>query len=194
MLQPGQQAPEIKAQAYMPNGTFKEISLADYHGKYLVVVFYPADFTFVCPTEIIAFSDRVEEFRQIGAEVICASCDSVYSHFSWVNLPREKGGLGPMNIPLLADKNHSVSRAYGVLKEDEGISFRGLFIIDGNSKLRQITINDLPVGRDVDETLRLVQAFQFTDKHGEVCPAGWKPGKKTMKPDAEGVAKYLGEQ
>lgn len=131
---------------------------------------------------------------------------------SRVNQPREKGGLGPMNLPLLADKNQSVSKAYGVLKEDDGVPFRGLFIIDGNSKLRQITVNDLPVGRDVDETIRLVQAFQFTDKHGEVCPAGWKPGldlkqtffpisddllkfiisgKKTMKPDHQGVAKYL---
>ena len=114
---------------------------------------------------------------------MAASTDSEFSHLAWINTPREKGGLGEMHIPLLADRNHKIARDYGVLKADEGIAFRGLFIIDGNQILRQITVNDLPVGRDVDETLRLVQAFQFTDKHGEVCPAGWRPGKKTMKPN-----------
>lgn len=168
MLQPGMPAPEIKAQAYMPNGTYKGVTLADYKGKYLVVLFYPADFTFVCRTEIIAFSDRVEEFRKVGAGIVAISCDSVQCHYSWVNTPLERGGLGKVNIPLLADKNHSVSKAYGVLKVDDGISFRGLFIIDGKSILRRITVNDFRVGRDVDETLRLVQAFQYTDEHGEV--------------------------
>ena len=121
----------------------------------------------MCPTEIIAFSDRAEEFRKIGCEVLACSTDSHYSHFAWVNTPRKAGGLGEMKIPLLADTNHSIARDYGVLIETEGIAFRGLFIIDVKGVLRQITINDLPVGRDVDETLRLVQAFQYTDKHGE---------------------------
>lgn len=190
VLQPTQDAPQFKGKAVV-NGQFKEISLIDYEGKYVVLFFYPLDFTFVCPTEIIAYSESAEKFRQIGCEVIACSTDSEFSHLAWINTPREKGGLGEMHIPLLADKNSEIARAYGVLKEDEGIAFRGLFIIDPKQKLRQITVNDLPVGRDVDETLRLVQAFQFTDKHGEVCPAGWRPGKKTMKPDQEGVSKYL---
>merc|ERR1711875_163453 len=173
------------------NGDFKEVSLEDYKGKYVVLFFYPLDFTFVCPTEIIAFSDRAEEFRKVNCELIACSTDSHFSHFAWVNTPRKQGGLGEMQIPLLADKSMEISKAYGVLKEDEGLAFRGLFIIDGNGTLRQITINDLPVGRDVDETLRLVQAFQFTDKHGEVCPAGWKPGKATMKPDPKGSQEYF---
>jgi len=173
------------------DGQFKEISLEDYKGKYLVFFFYPLDFTFVCPTEIIAFSDRVDEFRSVGCEVVACSTDSHFCHFAWVSQPRKQGGLGNMNIPLLADKTGEISKAYGVLKEDSGIAFRGLFIIDPKQNLRQITINDLPVGRSVDETLRLVQAFQFTDKHGEVCPAGWKPGQKTIKPTLDDSKEYF---
>nr|ACO15718.1 Peroxiredoxin-2 [Caligus clemensi] len=191
-LQPTDNAPQFKTMAVV-NREFKEVSLNDYAGKYVVLFFYPLDFTFVCPTEIIAFGDRAEEFRSIGCEVLACSTDSHFSHFHWINTPRKEGGLGEMNIPLLADKNMEISRAYGVLKESDGVSFRGLFIIDGNQQLRQITINDLPVGRCVDETLRLVQAFQHTDKHGEVCPAGWKPGKKTMKPNKDGVSSYLAD-
>ena len=123
--------------------------------------------TFVCPTEIIAFSDRADEFRKINCELIACSTDSHFCHLAWVNTPRKQGGLGSLNIPLLADKSASISKSYGVYKEDEGLTFRGLFIIDEQQRLRQVTINDLPVGRSVDETLRLVQAFQFTDKHGE---------------------------
>jgi len=172
-------------------GEFKEISLDDYKGKNVVLFFYPLDFTFVCPTEIIAFSDRSDEFRKLGCEVIACSTDSHFSHLAWCEKSRKQGGLGDMKIPLLADKSMAISRAYGVLKEDEGVSFRGLFIIDPKQKLRQITVNDLPVGRDVDETLRLVQAFQFTDEHGEVCPAGWRPGGATMKPDPKGSKTYF---
>lgn len=123
--------------------------------------------TFVCPTEIIAFSDRAEEFRKINCELVACSTDSHFCHLAWVNTPRKQGGLGSLNIPLLADKSAAISKSYGVYKEDEGLTFRGLFIIDEEQRLRQVTINDLPVGRSVDETLRLVQAFQFTDKHGE---------------------------
>ncbi|XP_066997446.2 peroxiredoxin 2 [Anabrus simplex] len=175
-------APDFKGTAVI-NGQFKDISLSQYKGKYVVLFFYPLDFTFVCPTEIIAFSDRVSEFRKINCEVIAASCDSHFSHLAWINTPRKQGGLGEMHIPVLADKSCKIARSYGVLDEDTGVPFRGLFIIDGNQNLRQITVNDLPVGRSVDETLRLVQAFQYTDTHGEVCPANWTPGKKTMKPD-----------
>jgi alkyl hydroperoxide reductase subunit AhpC len=190
LLQPARKAPEFTGKAVV-NGAFKDICLSQYAGKYVVLLFYPADFTFVCPTEIIAFSDRVEEFRKEECEIIAVSTDSEFAHLAWINTPREAGGIGKTNIPILSDKTHAISTKYGVLKEAEGVAFRGLFIIDGNSVLRQITVNDLPVGRDVDETLRLVQAFKFTDEHGEVCPAGWSKGKTTMKPTKEGVSNYL---
>jgi len=173
------------------NGEFKEMKLGDFLGKYLVFFFYPLDFTFVCPTEILAFNDRAEEFRKIGAEVVGASVDSHFTHLAWMNTPRTEGGLGKLQIPLLSDLTHSISKDYGVYLEDNGISLRGLFIIDDKGILRQITMNDLPVGRSVDETLRLVQAFQYTDKHGEVCPAGWKPGADTIIPDPMEKMKYF---
>ncbi|NXB27896.1 PRDX4 protein, partial [Eulacestoma nigropectus] len=173
------------------NGEFKELKLTDYEGKYLVFFFYPLDFTFVCPTEIIAFSDRIEEFRAINTEVVACSVDSKFTHLAWINTPRKQGGLGPMKIPLLSDLTHQISKDYGVYLEDQGHTLRGLFIIDNKRILRQITMNDLPVGRSVDETLRLVQAFQYTDKHGEVCPAGWKPGSETIIPDPAGKLKYF---
>lgn len=157
----------------------------------LFLFFVPFASTFVCPTEIIAFSDRADEFRKIGCEIIGCSTDSQFTHLAWINTPRKEGGLGALNIPLLADKSMKVSRDYGVLDEKSGIPFRGLYIIDGKQNLRQITINDLPVGRSVDETLRLVQAFQYTDVHGEVCPAGWKPGSKTMKPGTDESKEYF---
>lgn len=183
-------APVFKGTAVV-NGVFKDISLTDYKGKYVVLFFYPLDFTFVCPTEIIAFSDRAAEFRNIGCEVVACSTDSQYTHLAWINTPRKQGGLGEMDIPLLADKSMKIARDYGVLDEDTGVPFRGLFIIDKNQNLRQVTINDLPVGRNVDETLRLVQAFQFTDEHGEVCPANWKPGQKTMVADPKKAKEYF---
>ncbi|XP_066298263.1 peroxiredoxin-1-like [Branchiostoma lanceolatum] len=187
-------APNFESTAVLPSGEFKTIKLSDYKGKYLVIFFYPLDFTFVCPTEIIAFSDRVEEFKKISCEVVAVSTDSQFSHLAWTNTPRKQGGLGKMQIPILSDKAMTISKDYGVLMEDEGIAFRGLFIIDDKGTLRQITINDLPVGRSVDETLRLVQAFQFTDKHGEVCPAGWKPGADTIKPDVKDSKEYFSKQ
>eukprot|EP00008_Paramoeba_atlantica_P005022 CAMPEP_0201480194 /NCGR_PEP_ID=MMETSP0151_2-20130828/4728_1 /ASSEMBLY_ACC=CAM_ASM_000257 /TAXON_ID=200890 /ORGANISM="Paramoeba atlantica, Strain 621/1 / CCAP 1560/9" /LENGTH=182 /DNA_ID=CAMNT_0047861975 /DNA_START=114 /DNA_END=662 /DNA_ORIENTATION=- len=178
----------------MPDGTFREVSLQDYMGKYVVLFFYPLDFTFVCPTEILAFSDRVAEFHQIDCHVLACSVDSVFSHLAWTNTDRAKGGVGKLNIPLLADVSKQLAIDYGVLVQqgpEAGVALRGLFIIDGNGILRQSTVNDLPVGRSVDETLRLVQAFQFTDKHGEVCPAGWTPGKRTMKADPVGSQEYF---
>ncbi|XP_028935604.1 peroxiredoxin-4 isoform X2 [Ornithorhynchus anatinus] len=173
------------------NGEFKELKLTDYRGKYLVFFFYPLDFTFVCPTEIIAFGDRIAEFRAINTEVVACSVDSQFTHLAWINTPRKQGGLGPMKIPLLSDLTRQISKDYGVYLEDLGHTLRGLFIIDDKGVLRQITMNDLPVGRSVDETLRLVQAFQYTDKHGEVCPAGWKPGSETIIPDPAGKLKYF---
>ncbi|XP_066017205.1 peroxiredoxin-4 isoform X2 [Pocillopora verrucosa] len=168
--------------------------MTDSRGKYLVFFFYPLDFTFVCPTEIIAFSDRIEEFRAINTEVVGCSVDSVFTHLAWINTPRKEGGLGRLKYPLLSDLNHQIAKDYGVLLENEGHTLRGLFIIDDKGTLRQITMNDLPVGRSVDETLRLVQAFQYTDKHGEVCPAGWKPGKETIIPDPTEKKKYFAKQ
>ena len=147
----------------------------------MVFFWYPLDFTFVCPTEIIAFGDRQNEFSAINAQVIAASCDSHFSHLAWVNTPRSEGGLGDMKIPILADFNKKVATSYGVLLPD-GVPLRALFIIDPEGTLRQITCNDLPVGRNVDEILRLIKAFQFVEKHGEVCPANWQPGDLTMNP------------
>ena len=170
----------------MPGGEFGTVSLQDYKGKYVVLLFYPADFTFVCPTELWAFSDRAAEFSELGCEVLAVSVDNKHSHLAWCNTSRKAGGLGGTNIPLVSDITKSIAKDYEVLVEDgedAGLSFRGLFIISDKGILRQKTVNDLPVGRSVDECLRLVQAFKFTDEHGEVCPAGWKPGAATMVAD-----------
>ncbi|KAK3923692.1 Peroxiredoxin-4 [Frankliniella fusca] len=186
-------APEWKGTAVV-NGEIKEIKLSDYKGKYLIFFFYPLDFTFVCPTEILAFNDRLEEFRKINTEVVACSVDSHFTHHAWTNTPRKEGGLGKLTIPLLSDMNHQISKDYGVYLEELGHTLRGLFIIDPRGIIRQITLNDLPVGRSVDETLRLVQAFQYTDKFGEVCPAGWKPGEDTIKPDLIGKKEFFSKQ
>lgn len=185
----GQPAPDFKTTALVGKN-FKEVSLSDYKGKYVVLFFYPADFTFVCPTEITSFSDRVEEFNKIGCQVLGASGDTHFTHLAWSNVSRKDGGIGPIGYPLLGDVSHEIGTKYGV-HSDNGLSLRGLFIIDPKGILRQITINDFPVGRSVDETLRLVQAFQFVEKHGEVCPAGWKPGSATIKPDVEKSKEYF---
>ena len=180
-----QAAPAFTAEALV-DGEFKQVSLADYKGKYVVLFFYPLDFTFVCPTEIIAFSDRVDEFKKLDTEVLACSIDSVHTHLAWTNTPRKRGGLGPMKIPIIGDINKEVGKAYDVLIEDGdaiGAAFRALFIIDGQGILRQSTINDLPVGRNVDEVLRLLEAFKHTDEHGVVCPANWKKGGVDMTAD-----------
>ena len=175
-------APEFKGTAW--DKEFKEIQLSDYLGKYLVFFFYPLDFTFVCPTEIIDYSNKAKEFRKVGCEVVGCSVDSHFTHRQWDLTPKEDGGLGGLDIPLLSDLDKSISESYGVLL-DAGISLRGTFIIDDKGILRHSTINDLPVGRNIDETLRLVQAFQYTDKHGEVCPSSWTPGATTMEADPD---------
>lgn len=168
------------------NGDFVTTKLSDYKGKYLVLFFYPIDFTFVCPTEIIAFSNKAKEFREIGAEVVAASIDSKFSHMEYSLKPRKEGGLGTLDIPLLSDITKKIARDYGCLVEegeDAGVAFRATYIIDPKGIVRHISVNDLPVGRNPDEYLRLVKAFQYTDVHGEVCPANWQPGEKTMIPD-----------
>jgi len=178
-------APDFKGQAVI-DGAFKEIKLSDFNGKYLVLFFYPLDFTFVCPTEIIAFSDRADEFKKLNTELVAVSVDSHFSHLAWTQQPRKAGGLGKMNLPILSDLTKSISKDYGVLLDNAGIALRGLFLIDPSGIVRHITVNDLPVGRSVDETLRVIQAFQFVEKHGEVCPANWKPEAPTINPKKAG--------
>uniref|UniRef100_A0A8C6R7S9 Peroxiredoxin-1 n=1 Tax=Nannospalax galili TaxID=1026970 RepID=A0A8C6R7S9_NANGA len=164
------------------------------HRKYTVFFLCPLDFTFVCPTEITASSDRAEEFKKLTCKAVGLSVDSHFCHLAWINTPKKQGGQGPMNIALLSDPKFIIAQDYEVLKAAEGISFRISFIIDDKGILQQITINDLAVGRSVDDILRLIQAYQFTDKHGEVCPAGWKPGSDTIKPDVQKSKEYFSKQ
>ncbi|MFN4261596.1 MAG: peroxiredoxin [Gemmataceae bacterium] len=183
-------APEFTAKAVVGD-EFKDVKLSDYRGKYVVLFFYPLDFTFVCPTEIVAFCDRHKEFEQRNAQVLGVSVDSHYTHLAWCKTPRKDGGLGKLSYPLVSDLNKSISRSYGVLLEDAGIALRGLFVIDKEGIVRHITVNDLPIGRSVDEVLRVLDALQFFEKHGEVCPANWKPGSATIKPTPEGSKEYF---
>ncbi|KAJ1968822.1 peroxiredoxin [Dispira parvispora] len=183
-----QKAPQFEGTAVV-NGEFKTISLDDYKGKYLVLFFYPLDFTFVCPTEIVAFSNRAKEFKDLGCELVACSVDSHFSHLAWLNQPRKEGGLGGIDFPVLSDITKKISRDYGVLLENDGVALRGLFIIDPKQNVRAVTINDLPIGRSVDETLRVVKAIQFFEKHGEVCPANWEEGAKTI--DTNDAGKYF---
>jgi len=171
----GGKAPDFEAEAVV--GTeFKKVKLADYRGKWVVLFFYPLDFTFVCPTEIIEFSEKAKDFRKINTEVIGVSCDSKFTHLAWINTPRKAGGLGKLDIPLLADFKKTIAGDYGALFLQNGFPLRASYIIDPEGVIRQITLNATSVGRNVDEVHRLVQAFQHTDKHGEVCPVNWKPG------------------
>ena len=185
-------APTFKKTAVI-DGMFEEVSLDKYKGKYVVLAFVPLAFTFVCPTEIVAFSEAAKRFEALDAQVLFASTDSEYSLLAWTNVARKDGGLGPVDIPLLADTNHKLSRDYGVLIEDEGIALRGLFIIDPKGIVRHITINDLPVGRNVEESLRLVEGSQWTDKNGTVLPCNWTPGSATIKPTVEDSKEYFKE-
>jgi len=186
------QAPDFKAQAVLETGEIKEIKLSDYKGKWVVLFFYPLDFTFVCPTEIIAFSDKIKEFQAVGAQVLGVSVDSQFTHLAWRNVPRKEGGLGDLQYPLVADLNKSIARDFGVLIEEAGVALRGTFIIDPKGVVRAAHIHDLPVGRNIDEAVRVIKAFQFVEKHGEVCPAGWSEGKPTMKADPKGSKAYFG--
>jgi len=186
----GQKAPEFALDGVL-NGNFSTYRLTDYRGKWVVLFFYPLDFTFVCPTEILAFSDRLGEFRKVGAEVLGASVDSKFSHLAWTEKPREEGGIKGLAYPLLEDLGKDLAREYGVLSSDGRVALRGLFLIDPDGVVQHATINNLGVGRSVDETLRVLQAFQYVREHGEVCPADWKPGTKTMKADWKGSKEYF---
>ncbi|MDT8318515.1 MAG: peroxiredoxin [bacterium] len=183
-------APDFAAQAVMPDNSFKELKLSDYKGKWVVLFFYPLDFTFVCPTEITSISERHGEFKSLDAEVIGVSVDSHFSHLAWKNMPRKEGGLGHINYPLIADLNKTISKDYGVLL-DAGIALRGLFIINPEGLVQYQVVHDLGIGRNVDETLRVLNALQTVAKTGEVCPANWAEGGDTMKGDPEGSKKYF---
>jgi peroxiredoxin (alkyl hydroperoxide reductase subunit C) len=190
-VQVGQQAPDFKAVAVMPDDSFKDdFQLADYRGKYVVLYFYPLDFTFVCPTEILEFNRKLAKFKAKGVEVIGVSIDSQFSHLAWRNTPVERGGIGKIQYPLVADLGKTISQDYGVLLPG-GIALRGTFLIDKTGVLQHATINNLGLGRNIDETLRMVDALQHLEKHGEVCPAGWTEGDEAMQPSSTGVAEYL---
>lgn len=183
------EAPDFTASAVVNGDIVEGFKLSSTRGKYAVLFFYPLDFTFVCPTEIIAFSDRIEEFKKRNCEVIGVSVDSAYSHLAWVNTPRKQGGLGDLKYPLVADLTKKISADYGVLLEDAGIALRGLFVLDQKGIVHAITIHNLPLGRSVDEALRVVDALQYFEKHGEVCPANWKPGDATI--DTKNAGAYF---
>lgn len=201
-------APDFKATAVMADNSFKDISLSDYKGKKVVLFFYPLDFTFVCPTELIAFDHRLAEFEKRGVQVLGCSMDSEFSHMAWKNTDVNNGGIGQVKYPLIADKDKSIARKYDVLigstpayvetenGEEEttiggDVALRGSFLIDEDGIVRHAVINDLPLGRNIDEMLRMIDALAFNQKHGEVCPAGWKEGDAGMEADTAGVAKYL---
>ena len=185
-----QKAPDFTADAYV-SGEFKKLSLSDYKGKKIVLFFYPLDFTFVCPTEILAFTDRIEDFRKRNTEVIGVSVDSHFTHHAWAQVDRKDGGIKGINYPLVSDLSKNISRSFGVLLEEPGIALRGLFIINKDGILKHTTINHLDLGRNVDEVLRLLDAIDYTEQHGEVCPANWKKGEKAMKPTAAGLKEYM---
>lgn len=184
-------APDFKAQVVLPDNQIEEKTLTELRGgKYAVLFFYPLDFTFVCPSEIIAFDKKLDEFKKRDCEVIGVSVDSHFTHLAWKNTPRDKGGIGDIQYPLVADLDKKIAEAYGVLIE-MGVSLRGLFLIDKEGVVRHAVINDLPLGRNIDEAIRMIDALQFTEKHGEVCPANWREGEDAMTPTAAGVAEYL---
>jgi peroxiredoxin (alkyl hydroperoxide reductase subunit C) len=184
-------APEFTATAVLGNNEIKDITFSEFtRGKYVVVFFYPLDFTFVCPSELIAFDHRLQEFTQRGVEVISVSIDSQFTHLAWKNTPINKGGIGQVKYTMVADVKHEIARAYDV-ELDGGVALRGSFLIDRAGIVRHQVVNDLPLGRNIDEMLRMIDALQFTEEHGEVCPAGWKKGDTGMNASPEGVADYL---
>lgn len=185
------QAPDFKAQAVMGDNSFQALNISDYKGKYVVLFFYPLDFTFVCPTEIIAFNQKLDSFRSKGAEVIGVSVDSEFTHLAWKNTPVEKGGIGNIQYPLVSDLGGKISKAYGVYAEEDSLALRGLFLIDKEGIIRHLLINDDALGRNVDEAIRLLDALKFSEEHGQVCPANWHEGDEALNANAQGVAEYL---
>lgn len=191
----GKPAPDFKAAAVLSSGTIVdsyEFS-KETKGKYAAIVFYPLDFTFVCPSELIALDHRVDELKKRGVEVIGVSVDSQFTHNAWRNTPVDKGGIGPLKYTLVADVSHEIVKAYDVEVEGAAVAYRGTFLIDKSGVVRHQVVNDLPLGRNMDELIRMVDALQFHEEHGEVCPAGWNKGQSGMKADPEGVAAYLSQ-
>ena len=187
------QAPDFTSSAVLGNGEIVDNFNFKKHieGKAAVLFFYPLDFTFVCPSELIAFDHRYEEFKKRGVEVVGVSIDSEFTHNAWRNTPTENGGIGAVKYALAADVKHEIAKAYGIEHPEEGVALRASFLIDKNGVVRHQIVNDLPLGRNIDEMLRMVDALQFHEEHGEVCPAQWEKGKEGMKDSPEGVAKYL---
>ena len=185
------EAPNFEAAAVMPDGSIKEdFKLSDYKGKYILLFFYPLDFTFVCPSEIIAHHNRNESFKNKDTQLIGVSIDSQFSHYAWRKTPIENGGIGPISFPLVADTTRKIVESYGIANSD-GVALRASFLIDRSGIIQHSTVNNLPLGRNVDEALRLIDALQFSEEHGEVCPAGWQKGDTGMKATQEGVSEYL---
>jgi len=187
------EAPDFEANAVIADKIENNFKLSNFKGKYVVLFFYPLDFTFVCPTELHAFQENLSEFKKRDVEVIAVSTDSWFSHSAWLKMPKKEGGISGISYPIVSDFNKTISRDYGVLLEDMGVALRGLFLIDKEGVIQHQTVNNLPLGRSVDEVLRVVDALQFTEKYGEVCPANWNAGKKSMKPDENGLKEYFAE-
>jgi peroxiredoxin (alkyl hydroperoxide reductase subunit C) len=188
----GTAAPEFTAPAVLPSGEIEDnFSLAELKGKYVVLFFWPLDFTFVCPTEIIAHDRRMDDFKQRGVEVVGISIDSQFTHFAWRSTAVNEGGIGPVQFPIVADVKHDITRAYGIEHPEAGVALRASFLIDREGTVQHQVVNNLPLGRNVDEMLRMIDALQYTEAHGEVCPAGWNKGDQGMTPTTDGVADYL---
>lgn len=190
----GKKAPEFNATVVINNQIVENYTLSGLAGQYVILFFYPLDFTFVCPTELHAFQEKLFEFRRRNCEVVGCSVDSAYSHLAWLNTPKAKGGIAGVQYPLIADLNKTIARDYNVLINSQGIAYRGLFLIDKEGVVRHETINDLPIGRSVDETLRILDAWIYFENNGEVCPANWKPGNQGFKPTEAGIQSYFAGQ
>lgn len=188
----GKKAPDFTAKAVVKGEIIDNFRLSDLRGKYVILFFYPLDFTFVCPTEIHAFQDKLSAFAERNTEVVGVSTDSHYSHLAWLNTPKAVGGIQGVEYPLVADFNKTIARDYDVLVEDAGVALRGLFLIDKEGIIQHAVINNLPLGRNIDEALRMVDALQYTEKYGEVCPANWHEGEKALKPTQDGLKSYFG--
>lgn len=190
----GKKAPNFKAKAVVRNQIIEDFSLSSFSGKYVILFFYPLDFTFVCPTELHAFQDQLHEFEKRNTQIIGCSVDSPYAHQAWINTPKSKGGIQGVTYPLIADLSKSIAQDYDVLIPEEGIAYRGLFLIDKAGIVRHQVVNDLPLGRSIEETLRILDALLYFEKHGEVCPANWKIGQESMQPTSAGLEKYFATQ
>jgi len=191
MVQVQQEAPSFSAEAVLPDHSIGELSLTSYRGKYVVLFFYPLDFTFVCPTELLAFADRIADFRSRDCEILGISVDSVYAHLAWRRTPRSEGGVGDLPYPLVSDLDKRIARAYGVLLDKPAVALRGVFLIDRAGIVRSVIVNDLSLGRNVDEVLRLLDALQFSEQHGQVCPSNWRQGEEGIDATVEGVKAYV---